>query len=74
MSERVIKISWKENEVTINDDVVVFGFGWPGPCTVELWSSCARAIWTLVWSFILSAFIIVPFQGQGKCVLSFVEI
>lgn len=26
--------------------------------TVELWSSCARVIWTLVWSFILSAFII----------------
>lgn len=42
MSERVIKISCKENEVTINDDVVVFGFD-SAMYGKSLWSSCAQA-------------------------------
>lgn len=57
MSERVIKISWTENEVTIND--VVFSFFRRIGRNVKQWSSCVRVICSRFFSFVR--------QGQGMC-------
>lgn len=57
MSERVIKISWTENEVTINDVVFSF-FGGLGVCKAVV-KLCASNLLAFFFSFVR--------QGQGKC-------
>lgn len=75
MSERVIKISCKENEVTINDDVVVLGVD-SAMYGKSLWSSCAQANLAISIVFVgsfIHYFLSLEYSGLRK-VFSFAEI